>query len=1178
MKKNVHKALMALTLLLMPILMFGQTPPTLGVAGTFVLFTSSGAILNVGQSQITGNVGSNSGSSTGFGNINGAIHDGDGTSGSADFDLNLAYINLTAQAPTQFPGILLGGGQVLTPGVFFIPAASTMGGTLTLDGQNDPNACFIFQMNGAFSADPGSRIALINGAKACNVFWKIDGATKLFAGTSFKGTIVCAGAISLFSGDNLDGRALSTGGAIAITTSRAAIPNGCGSPVLTGPNQPNVGSAACFALLTGDGALTNMGISNITGDVGTNNGPISGFDPPTLVTAVHSPDGATVSGSADITQLYNDLTALPYDIELTYPVLLGSSQVLTPHVYLLNAATHLTDTIFLDAQGNADAVFVFQINGALTTEKYSNVVLVGGTKASNVFWKVQNAATINEFSIFNGTIVAGDAVNLLKGDTLNGRALSKTGAVFTEAVTMAITPVATATITPSGPTTFCTGSSVTLTASAGSSYLWSTTESTQSIIVTTGGSYSVTVGGPGCGGSTSAATLVTVTPKSKPIITASGATTFCKGDSVTLTSSNALSYLWSSGENTQSITVDTTGNYSVIVDNSCGKDTSLITAVTMNPLPTADAGLDKIINAGDSTTIGTAAILGNTYAWLPTSGLSSSTLAQPKASPAGTKTYTLTVTSSNTCKNKDSVLVTVNGPLVNRRPVAINDTLFICKGSPVTNINVQLNDSDPDGDPLTTSIFAGAINGSFSLNVKKINYTPNAGFTGTDTINYYVCDNGTPSLCDSAKVILIVTPTYSNNVAASMCKGDSLLIGGIYRTTAGSYPNLLTTIHGCDSTVTTTLSIYPSAPNNLSAGICNGDSMLIAGKFRKIAGTYSDTLSSIHGCDSIINTTLSLGSFIATNNPQNICAGSSYAINGHNYSAAGNYQDTLIAKGGCDSIVTTTITVKAVFSTNNPQAICAGKTYTFNGHNYSATNTYKDTLTSVSGCDSVIVTMLTVSPAITNSNSKSICFGDSLMIAGKFRKTAGSYSDTLTAFSGCDSTVTTVLTVNPLPTAAFTSSITGLMTYSFVNTSTNAITYAWNFGDSQPTTSANPTNIYAAAGTYNVRLIATNDCGADTTTQTITTIAELEFFNGFSPNGDNVNDYWRIPVLDYYPSNTVTIINRWGSEVWKADNYDNNEVKWTGKNLHGDDLSDGTYFYIINYGNVEKRGWVFIKR
>jgi gliding motility-associated-like protein len=94
----------------------------------------------------------------------------------------------------------------------------------------------------------------------------------------------------------------------------------------------------------------------------------------------------------------------------------------------------------------------------------------------------------------------------------------------------------------------------------------------------------------------------------------------------------------------------------------------------------------------------------------------------------------------------------------------------------------------------------------------------------------------------------------------------------------------------------------------------------------------------------------------------------------------------------------------------------------------------------------------------------------------------------------------------------------------------------------------------------------------------VTSLFEIDFYNGFSPNNDGSNDYWNIPILNYFADNKVTIINRWGNEVWLTKNYDNEINRFEGKNKNGDELSDGTYFYIIKYGEEEKRGWVFIKR
>jgi len=71
-----------------------------------------------------------------------------------------------------FPASLLGNGQTLTPGVYSIPSTATLNLVLTLDAQNNPNAVFIFKIEGAFSSAANAQVQLVNGAKACNVFGK----------------------------------------------------------------------------------------------------------------------------------------------------------------------------------------------------------------------------------------------------------------------------------------------------------------------------------------------------------------------------------------------------------------------------------------------------------------------------------------------------------------------------------------------------------------------------------------------------------------------------------------------------------------------------------------------------------------------------------------------------------------------------------------------------------------------------------------------------------------------------------------------------------------------------------------------------------------------------------------------------------------------------------------------
>lgn len=416
---------------------FGQVPD-LGASADFVLFSTVGAVTKTGTgfAHLTGNVGTNSGSSTGFGNVDGDMCDGNPQSAAASTDLLLAYGELDAAIATFFPGVLLGNGITLVPGIYGIPAAATLNLELILDGQGDPNALFIFQIDGSFSTNANSKVTLINGAQACNVFWKTEGLVDMATGTTMRGTIVANNAaINMAAGDTLEGRALAINGAVTIDAILGYTPIGCGSPVLVGPFAPPLGATECYAIFSGIGPVTNTGITTVIGDVGANGGLTTGYNPLFVTGTIHPiPDGSTAACSTDLLTAYNFLNAITYDIELLYPAQFGNNLVLTPHTYLMNGAVTFTDTLYLNAQGNPDAVFVFQVNGAFGTSTFSKVILINGTQPENVYWKIDGAVDINDYSIFNGTIISQGALNLFTGVQLNGRAMTVVGAVNTTAI------------------------------------------------------------------------------------------------------------------------------------------------------------------------------------------------------------------------------------------------------------------------------------------------------------------------------------------------------------------------------------------------------------------------------------------------------------------------------------------------------------------------------------------------------------------------------------------------------------------------------------------------------------------------------------------------------------------------------------------------------------------------
>ncbi len=399
--------------------------PDLGRASGFVLFTATGIVSNTGSSHLTGNIGTQTGAIYGFGNVDGVMHSGDTATAQASADLLVAYSQLNAIPSTAAHAPVLGGGETLFAGVYNITGSGSTVSDLNLDALGDPNALFIFRISGNFSAGPSSQVILIHGAVACNVFWQVEGAATMAALSYMRGTFIANnGAMTMAAGSKLEGRLLSTTGTISVDRTVACMPLGCGVPILTGPPAPGLASTQGYALFTALGSVSNSGVSNITGDIGSNAGTVSGFDPALVNGTIHpTPDASTSQCAVDLHQVSRYLDSLPYDIELLYPTQFGGSLVLTPHVYRMNGVTLLTDTLFLNAQGNSSAVFVIQVNGDFLTSSQCFVQLQNGACADHVFWKMYRGAIVNTSCNISGNLICNSSVFLNCGTILNGRAL-----------------------------------------------------------------------------------------------------------------------------------------------------------------------------------------------------------------------------------------------------------------------------------------------------------------------------------------------------------------------------------------------------------------------------------------------------------------------------------------------------------------------------------------------------------------------------------------------------------------------------------------------------------------------------------------------------------------------------------------------------------------------------------
>ena len=145
----------------------------------------------------------------------------------------------------------------------------------------------------------------------------------------------------------------------------------------------------------------------------------------------------------------------------------------------------------------------------------------------------------------------------------------------------------------------------------------------------------------------------------------------------------------------------------------------------------------------------------------------------------------------------------------------------------------------------------------------------------------------------------------------SICDGDSISVAGNVYSTTGFYTDSLITSIGCDSLVFTNLMVYPNASSINNQTVCSGETYIFNGNVYDSSGTYTDSLHTIYGCDSIVTTHLVVDSISGGSgvNIHTICMGDSVSIGNHTYYHSGVYSDTLISSNGCDSVVTTTLNV-----------------------------------------------------------------------------------------------------------------------------------------------------------------------------------------------------------------------------------------------------------------------------
>jgi hypothetical protein len=206
-------------------------------------------------------------------------------------------------------------------------------------------------------------------------------------------------------------------------------PTTCGTP----PGAIPLGAACSFGILGATPVVSNVGPTNVTGDVGIWPAlSITGFPPGTLTGTKHPGDSIAMTAQGDLTTAYNLAAGKPGGAAITADI---GGQTLPSGVYKATTTLGITGILTLDGGGDPNSSWIFQVGSALTTAAggvgtpASQVKLINGATAHNVFWEMGSAATLGTNSIFAGTLMAQSSITLGTGATLNGRALARTGAV-----------------------------------------------------------------------------------------------------------------------------------------------------------------------------------------------------------------------------------------------------------------------------------------------------------------------------------------------------------------------------------------------------------------------------------------------------------------------------------------------------------------------------------------------------------------------------------------------------------------------------------------------------------------------------------------------------------------------------------------------------------------------------
>ena len=331
------------------------------------------------------------------------------------------------------------GGLTLYPGVYCSGSEMKFSAsTLTLDGQGDPNAQFIFQVGTALTTSSSTSFILQNGAQAQNVFWALGTSATLGEYSSFVGNIFAQKAVTFATDAVMTGRALATTAVSFESGSSVTLPASSARKLATASMTTAevplaLGDCQNFAVLAGTSVNFN-GVKTVvkTGSVGVSPGHAIGGSFEIDAGTEENNTPLAKGCAANLYTLYNEASSAQCTANHTLQTSDLAGVVLTPGVYCSASGKFefSAATVTLDAQGNSNAQWIFQTVTTLDTSTATSFKLINGAQPTNVFWAIGTSASIGYSSNFVGTIFAQGAINYDTSAVIVGRGLAMTAVTF----------------------------------------------------------------------------------------------------------------------------------------------------------------------------------------------------------------------------------------------------------------------------------------------------------------------------------------------------------------------------------------------------------------------------------------------------------------------------------------------------------------------------------------------------------------------------------------------------------------------------------------------------------------------------------------------------------------------------------------------------------------------------